>query len=67
MSEEFLIDQLDEAVDAILAGGEVITFTTDERILSEIGSLGVELRCMPRESFKSQLIEALKRSARRDD
>src|SRR5437867_354649 len=62
MSEQFLIDRLDEAVDAIIARGEAITFTTDERVLTDLASLGVELRLMPRESFKSQLRETLRRS-----
>lgn len=60
MSEQFLIDQLDEAIDAIIARGEAIT--TGEPVLTELVTVGLELRNLPRESFKSQLREALKRS-----
>jgi len=63
MSEQFLIDQLNEAVDAIIARGEAITFKTDEQVLTDLALLGLELRNLPRESFKSQLREALRRSA----
>jgi uncharacterized glyoxalase superfamily protein PhnB len=67
MSEQFLPDQLhdqlDEAVSAIIARGEAITFTTGERVLTELVTLGLELRNLPRESFKYELREALKRSA----
>ena len=65
MSEKFfpdqLHDQLDEAVSAIIAGGEATAFT--ERVLADLTMLGRELRGLPRESFKTQLREALKRSA----
>lgn len=65
MSEQFLPeqlhDQLDEAVDAIVARGEAIT--TGEQVLTDLVTLGLELRLMPRESFKMNLKEALKRSA----
>ena len=64
MSEQFLPDQLhdqlDEAIDAIIARGEAIT--TGEPVLTELVTVGLELRNLPRESFKSQLREALKRS-----
>jgi PhnB protein len=63
MSEQFLVDQLNEAVDAIIARGEPIAFTTDERVLTDLASLAIELRGLPRESFKSQLRETLRRSA----
>ena len=63
MSEQFLVDQLNEAVDAIISRGEPIAFTTDERILTDLASLAIELRGLPRESFKSQLRETLRRSA----
>ncbi len=62
MSEQFLIEQLDEAIDAIIARGETITFTSNELVLTNLASLGTELRLLPRESFKSQLREALRRS-----
>jgi len=63
MSEQFLVDQLNEAVDAIISRGEPIAFTTDERVLTDLASLAIELRGLPRESFKSQLRETLRRSA----
>jgi len=65
MSEKFfpdqLHDQLDEAVSAIIAGGEATAFT--EQVLADLTMVGSELRGLPRESFKTQLREALKRSA----
>jgi uncharacterized glyoxalase superfamily protein PhnB len=63
MSEQLLIDQLDEAIDAIVARGEAITFKEGETVLANLASLGLELRLLPRESFKSELKEALRRSA----
>lgn len=63
MAEQFLIEQLDEAVDAIIARGEAITFKEDEQVLTDLASLGLELRLLPRESFKSQLKDSLRRSA----
>lgn len=63
MSEQLLFDQLDEAVTAIIAGDETVGFATGDPVLTEFASLGLELRGMPRESFKSKLKEALRRSA----
>ena len=63
MSEQFLPDQLDEAVDAVIARGETVTFATGAPALTELASLSLELRGMPRESFKSNLKETLRRSA----
>lgn len=62
MSEQFLVDQLDEAIAAIIARGEAIPFTTGEPVLTDLVSLGLELCNLPRESFKSNLREALRRS-----
>jgi uncharacterized glyoxalase superfamily protein PhnB len=62
MSEQFLIDQLDEAVDAIIARGETIAPADHEPDLAEIISLGTDLRGLPRESFKLSLKEMLIRS-----
>jgi PhnB protein len=62
MSEEFLIEQLDEAIDAIIAHGEAIASTSVPQVVSDLASLAIELRLMPRESFKTQLRDALKRS-----
>jgi PhnB protein len=62
MSEQFLIDQLDEAIDAIIDGGKVNVFAPADQALSDLASLADELRLLPRESFKSQLKESLRRS-----
>jgi len=65
MSEQFLIEQLDEAIDAIVApaSSKAATFTTDAQALQELAALASELRLLPRESFKSSLKETLRRSA----
>ena len=62
MSEQFLIDELNERLDAIVAGGEAVPFAADDQALSELASLGLELRNLPRESFKLNLKEELRRS-----
>ena len=62
MSEQFLIDQLDEAIDAIIAGGNVNVFALADQALTDLASLAGELRLLPRESFKTQLKESLRRS-----
>ena len=62
MSEQFFIDQMDEAVDAIVARGEAALSSADDRVLADLASLALELRNLPRESFKSNLKEALRRS-----
>jgi PhnB protein len=63
MSEQLFIDQLDEAVDAIIARDDTTAFTTAELLLTDLASLASELRLLPRESFKSNLREKLRRSA----
>ncbi len=62
MSEQLLIEQLDEAIDAIIAQGGPTTLTSEERVLTDLASLGLELRLLPRASFKLDLKEALIRS-----
>jgi uncharacterized glyoxalase superfamily protein PhnB len=62
MSEQFLIDKLDDAVDAIIALGETIAPPAHEPELAELVSLGTDLRELPRESFKLSLKEMLIRS-----
>jgi uncharacterized glyoxalase superfamily protein PhnB len=63
MAEQLLIDQLDEAIDAIMTGGEATALTTkDDQGLTDLVSLGAELRLLPRASFKSSLRAALGRS-----
>lgn len=65
MSEQFLPEQLhaqlDEAVESIIARGEAIPFAADAAV-NDLASLGIELRLLPRESFKSRLRETLRRS-----
>ena len=63
MSEQFLIDQLDETIDAIIARRDPAAFTEESGDLARLSSLGFELRGLPRESFKSNLREALRRSS----
>ena len=62
MSEQLFIDQLDEAIDAILAGGEAAALTTGDQAFTDLLSLGAELRRLPRESFKTSLRATLGRS-----
>jgi PhnB protein len=62
MSEQLLIDQLDEAIDAIMTGGEATAFTTDDQGFTDLVSLGAELRLLPRASFKTSLRDELRRS-----
>lgn len=67
MSEQFppeqLHAQLDEAISAIIARRDPAAFTKDDPVLTDLSSLGFELRGLPRESFKSNLREELRRSA----
>lgn len=63
MSEQFLIDQLDEAVDAIIAGRDLTPFTTENQVLTDLAALALDLSLLPRESFKSNLKGTLRRSA----
>ena len=63
MSEQYLFDQLDEAIDAVIARRDPGAFTADPQQLSELSSLAMELCMLPRESFKSNLREELRRSA----
>jgi uncharacterized glyoxalase superfamily protein PhnB len=62
MSEQFLIDQLDEAIDAVIARRDPAAFAKESQVLADLTTLGLELRGMPRESFKSNLRETLRRS-----
>lgn len=62
MSEQLLIEQLDEAVDAIVARGEVVPLPADQPELAELLAVGNELRLLPRENFKANLKETLRRS-----
>ncbi len=70
MSEQFLVEQLDEALDAIIARGELAATASGEQAgeqagkqnLAELLRLGADLRLLPRESFKTTLRESLIRS-----
>jgi uncharacterized glyoxalase superfamily protein PhnB len=62
MSEQFLAEQLDEAVDAIIARGEAAAFPHSPPDLAALAELGTELHLLPREDFKSSLRESLRRS-----
>jgi len=63
MSEQPLIDQLDEVVDAIIARGANITSPGAGDQLAELAMMGSLLRLLPRENFQSSLKETLRRSA----
>ncbi|HEV7681469.1 MAG TPA: VOC family protein [Pyrinomonadaceae bacterium] len=62
MSEQLLVAQLDEAIDAIVARGEVVPLPADQPELAELLAVGNELRLLPRENFKANLKETLRRS-----
>jgi PhnB protein len=62
MSEQLLIEQLDEAIEAIIARGEAAALPDAQPDLLELAALASELRLLPRETFKSTLKEALRRS-----
>ena len=63
MAEQELINQLDKSIDAIIARRATDLSTTGEETLDRLAALAVELCSMPRESFKSELREELRRSA----
>lgn len=62
MSEQFLIEQLDEAIDAIISRLGAHRPAVSESGLAELVSLGEELCLLPREGFKRSLKEQLVRS-----
>ena len=57
MSEVELTDQLDLAIDAMIAGGTLPT-EVEERVAELLG-IAVELRALPRDDFKARLREEL--------
>ena len=61
MSEQFLVEELNEAIDAIIARREPTAFSGDDP--TDLSALAVELRGLPRESFKASLKDELRRSA----
>jgi PhnB protein len=67
MADQFLpdqiVDELDDAIAAIIARADVNAFNFNAAPLGELLELGVELRDLPRESFKSNLKAELRRSA----
>jgi PhnB protein len=62
MSEQLLVEQLDEAINAIVVRGEVVPLPAEQPELAELLALGNELRLLPRENFKANLKETLRRS-----
>lgn len=62
MSEQLLIEQLDEAIDAIVARDQRLVAPAAPSEFTELVALGSELRLLPRENFKSSLKEMLRRS-----
>jgi PhnB protein len=63
MSEELFNDQLNEAIDVIIARAEEAASSDNRPDLAALVSLASELRLLPRENFKLNLREALIRSA----
>jgi len=63
MSEELFIEQLDEAIDAIIARGEATASSDSPADLAALAAIATGLRLFPREQFKTNLKEALIRSA----
>ena len=59
MSEQLLIEQLDEVVDAIIARDQYRTIPAAGSELAELAVVGSELRLLPRENFKSSLKQTL--------
>jgi uncharacterized glyoxalase superfamily protein PhnB len=63
MSEQLLIEQLAEAIDAIVARDQTPVAPAAPSEFTELLALGSELRLLPRENFKASLKETLRRSA----
>lgn len=62
MSEVELTEQLDQAIDAMIAAGGVVSAEVDERIAELLG-IAVELRDLPRADFKARLQRELEEEA----
>ena len=62
MSEQLLIENLDQAVDTLMSNDPAKLVLADEGLV-DLLSLVEELRYLPRESFKSQLKEELRRES----
>ena len=62
MSEVFLTEQLDQAIESARRNPDAPLAATDPRI-AELVSIAVELRSLPREDFKARLKRELEREA----
>src|ERR1043166_3434964 len=62
MSEVELTEQLDQAIDAMMAAGGVVPAHVDEQVADLLG-IAVELRDLPRADFKERLQEELEQEA----
>jgi len=62
MSELELTEQLDQAIDAMMAAGGVLPAKVDERVTELLG-IAVELRALPRVDFKARLRQELEKEA----
>ena len=62
MSEVELTEQLDQAIDAMIAAGGVVPAEVDKRIAKLLG-IAVELRDLPRADFKARLQKELEEEA----
>ena len=63
MSEQFLVEQLNEAIDAIIGRRDAEVSSGSDSVLTDLSALAVDLQGIPRESFKASLKEELRRSA----
>ena len=62
MSEVELTEQLDQAIDAMMAAGGAVPANVDEQVAELLG-IAVELRDLPRAEFKARLQEELEQEA----
>src|ERR1043166_3033115 len=62
MSEVELTEQLDQAIDAMMAAGGVVPADVDEQVAELLG-IAVDLRDLPRADFKERLQEELEQEA----
>lgn len=62
MSEVELTEQLDQAIDAMMAAGGVLPAEVDEGVAELVG-IAVELRGLPRDEFKARLGKELEKEA----
>ncbi len=62
MNEVELTEQLDEAIDAMIAAGGVVPAEVEEQVAELLG-IAVELRVLPRAEFKERLRKELEKEA----